>query len=451
MAYKIDNETLIQDDSRVFNNGCTYISESLQSPTDDGGFFWGILATSRAASGDYNHPYSRIAAITNPLTGNPIGDTNNNGSIDLTDNLNFTKYYIGLTTPPDTLYYANRFIGPAPSDGFNQSDEDAGGYLVGWSDEDAYRVLELYVNSGTPAWVTQAFTDSNIAAYADIDDNGSINSSDLTAARNVINGSTTNSAQNANFYKFKGLVCGKFFKTSSTSSSAMWGRGLIGTGNGFNYVDYNDVGTITPVVREISGNNVESKAVTIYGKDENGGFISSRYGIFGPQGRTVAVEYDSSGTASATVNMPSVWLDNDRHGTCRIDFIMYPITNGAVLYIDPQDASSNQINVDVNYRSSWSGSDAGSYYNTNSGGIRTSNYGIKNNNAIAGSMYIYARGGYPSFSLQAQFVYNGNYRMQAFSVGGILDSDLEKLKFRFNTGNILFGSITSTPIGDLNS
>lgn len=449
MAYKINNEAIVQDDSRVFNNGCTYISEGLQNPVDDSGFYWGSNATLRAASGNYEHPATRVAAITNPLTGYAVGDTNNNGSLDLTDQLNFVKYAIGLSTPPDTLYYANRFIGPAPSNGFNQSDEDAGGYLVGWSDEDAYRVLELYVNSGTPAWVTQAFTDSNIAAYADIDDNGSINSSDLTAARNVINGSTTNTAQNANFYKFKALVCGKFFKTSSSSTSAMWGRGLIGRGDGFNYLSYNDIGTVTPAVRQISGQQVDTKRLVIHREDADGNDFSTTYGLYGPQGNTSYETYDASGVANITVSLPQVFKDNGRKGVVRVDFYFFPVNNGPLLYIDPQDASSNQINVDVNYRSSWSGADAGSYYNNNSGGIRTSNYGVKATSPIAGSMYIYAIGSYPSFSLQAGFIYNGNYYMQAFSVGRMLATDLDKLKFRFNSGNIALASITATPIGEL--
>jgi len=449
MAYKIDDETLIQDDNRVFNNGCTYISDNLQSPADDAGFFWGVNATLRVASGLYDLPASRIAVITNPTTGYAIGDTNNSGAVDLSDNLNFTKYWLNLSTPPDTLYYANRFIGPAPSNGFNQSDADAGGYLVGWSDEDAYRVLELYVNSGTPAWVTAAFTDSNIAAFADIDDSGAINSSDLTAARNVINGSTSNAAQNANFYKFKGLVCGKFFKTSSTSSSAMWGRGLIGRGNGFNYVAYASTGTITPTVKEISGEIVDTRVLNIYGYSSNGTELSTRYGPFGTEGSSAYAEYDASGTANITVNLPDAWITNNRDGACKVDFIIHPVSNGAILYVDPLDASNNQINVDVSYRSSWAGSDAGSYYNNNSGGIRTSNYGVLFNSLQAGTMYLYSIGGYVAYTLHSSFEFNGAYHMASFSEGKIRDTDLAKLKFRWNTGNILQGSVSTAPYGRL--
>lgn len=449
MAYKINNEAVIQDDNRVFNNGCTYITDSLQSPTEGDGFFWGAIGANYAASGNYQHPWARTLAITNPLTGYALGDTNNDGSINLTDVLNFQKYWLELSTPPDTLYYANRFIGPAPSNGFSQSDEDAGGYFVGWSDEDAYRVLELYVNSGTPAWVTQAFTDSNILAYADIDDNGSVNSSDLTAARNVINGSTTNTAQNANFYKFKALVCGKHFNTSGTSSSAMWGRGLVGTGNGFQYVGYQSQGSLVKYTREISGTKVESEALIAHGKYGDGfDYASTKYGLYGPEGKIAG----AADVASYTILLPDHFVGAEEC-VFRVDFHIMNFTNGAYLWIDPQNSSGTNINVWNNYRSSYSSSDQGGYNNNYSGGIRCSNYGYWRSSfhAISGTMLIYygLKFGYTGYEVNTQYMYNGGYPMQGFAVGNMATfGGPNRLRFRMSSGNLDI-STSVTPVAKM--
>jgi hypothetical protein len=439
MAYKINNETLIQDDTRVFNNGCTFITEQLAQPGYDNSIAgWAMKGMAYATAGIYDHPWAKILLTNNPLTGYQIGDVNGNGSVDLSDSLDITKQAIGLRDLDDSFFFVNRFIGPASIE-YNLPDTSAGGYLVGFSDEDAYRVLELYVNSGTPSWVTKAFTDSNIAAYADIDDSGSINSSDLTAARNVINRSTNNVAQNANFYKFKGLVCGKFFKADSTSSSALWGRGLVGTGNGFHYVKGNTDGNNATSVHEISGYKVDTENLYIHRSTGNNTAPAiARYGLNGLEGASAS----GDNVANITLTIPeSMRLSAANLSTAlRVDYHGYQYTNGANLWIDPQNSSGTNYNVWNNYRSAYTSYNTGTYVSNYASGIQTSYYGYWRSaqHAFGGSMYLYASTlGRCSFKVDTNHMYNGGYPMQGVAVGNIdYGSIPEKLRFRMNTGNV---------------
>lgn len=453
MAYKLNGETIIQDDTGLFNTTTSWVSDRLIDDEDDFAIYYLSLELTAALNGGtaIKTPLHRIFHETNPLTGYRFGDTNNDGSIDLSDVLDWQKYGLGLKTTPDYFFLINKYIGPAASAGHNQSDEDAGGYLVGYSDEDAYRVLELYVNSGTPAWVTEAFTNTNIAAFADIDDNGSINSSDLTAARNVINGTSTTNAHYKNFYCFKGLVCGKFFAADFSNTSAMWGRGLVGTGNGFAYVKPYFDNADSGYPKFISGSEVSTENLEINIQDPNLSGGAGRtgvtdYGLCGIRGtRVVAKSGDA--LASLTVGLPSV--TQDEAAALRIDFFFVPINNNAILYADPQTGASTQLNVDYNYRSSYSSSDQGSYVNNNSGGIRLMYYGVANTSTFcAGSMYVYNTGGYWMFRSNIAYKYYGGYTMEGICVGQILNFYPTKLKFRFNSGNISYGAATAVPVSE---
>lgn len=455
MAYKLNGQTIIQDDNGLFNTTTSWVSNALLDDEDDFTIYYLSLDLSACLNGGttIKTPLHRVLHETNPLTNYKFGDTNNSGAIDLSDVLDWQKYGLGLKTTPDTLFLINKYIGPAASAGHNQADEDAGGYLVGYSDEDAYRVLELYVNSGTPAWVTEAFTDGGVTAFADIDDNGSINSSDLTAARNVINGTSTNNAHYKNFYIFKGLVCGKFFAADFSNTSAMWGRGLVGTGNGFAYAKPYHDNDAPGFAKTISGTEVSTENLEINIQDPNLSGAAGRtgvtdYGLCGIKGNRAKANYGDNLT-TLSVSLPSVSMSEG--ATVRIDFYFVPINNGAVLYADPQTSSNTQINVDYNYRSSYSSSDVGSYLNNNASGIRLMNYGVRSssNPFCAGSMYLYNTGGYWQFRSNIAYQYNGGYTMEGIAVGQIRSFDPSKIKFRFNSGNISFGGATAVPVGEL--
>jgi len=455
MAYKLNGQTIIQDDNGLLNTTTSWVSDRLIADEDDFAIYYLSLELNACLNGgtSIKTPLHRVLHETNPLTGYKFGDTNNSGGIDLSDVLDWQKYGLGLKTTPDTLFLINKYIGPAASAGHNQSDEDAGGYLVGYSDEDAYRVLELYVNSGTPAWVTDAFSLSSVAAYADIDDNGSINSSDLTAARNVINGTSTNNAHYKNFYIFKGLVCGKFWAADFSNTSAMWGRGLVGTGNGFAYVKPYFINNLPGIEKTISGSEVCTENLEINIQDSNLSGAAGRtgvtdYGLCGIRGNRAKAEYGDD-LSSLTVSLPSVSLDEG--ATVRVDFYFIPVNNGAILYADPQTSSNTQINVDYNYRTSYSSSDAGGYVNDNSGGIRLMYYGVRSSSFpfCAGSMYLYNTGGYWTFRSNIAYQYNGGYTMEGIAVGQIRSLSPVKLKFRFNSGNISYGAATAVPVGEL--
>jgi hypothetical protein len=70
----------------------------------------------------------------------------------------------------------------------------------------------------------------------------------------------------------------------------------------------------------------------------------------------------------------------------------------------------------------------------------------------AGSMYIYHLGDTAKeeaiFRTNISYKYNGGYTMEGVSVGYIY-GNVNKLKFRFNSGTILYGGATSVPVSEL--
>jgi hypothetical protein len=124
----------------------------------------------------------------------------------------------------------------------------------------------------------------------------------------------------------------------------------------------------------------------------------------------------------------------------KVDFHGYQYTNGANLWIDPQNSSGTNYNVWNNYRSAYTSYNTGTYVSNYASGIQTSYYGYwrSGTHAFGGSMYLYASTlGLCSFKVDSNYMYNGGYPMQGVAVGNInIASIPEKLRFRASTGNI---------------